>query len=94
MTVVHEVKSWTYLFQPLKAGKKKHDIRDLRDRDYKVGDILRMKEFDPATGKYTGSEILMKITYMTSAATPCAFSSAVLDRNFAILSLELYDNGH
>lgn len=30
----------------------------------------------------------MKITYITSRDTPCAFSSAALDKNYCILSLE------
>lgn len=90
---IHEVKSWTFLFRALVSGQKKHDIRDMRERDYKVGDILMLKEFDMATGQYTGHYAECRITYITDKATPCAFSSAVLDRDFAILSLDVVDVG-
>lgn len=63
-------------------------MRDLKDRQYKVGDILTLQEYDPFAGKYTGDEMCMKITYITSRDTPCAFSSAALDRDYCILSLE------
>ena len=85
----HKVKSWSHLFQAIVAGGKKHDIRDMRDRDYKLGDMITLQEFDIVKGKYTGREADVKITYMTNRDTPCAFSSSVLDRNFAILSIEL-----
>lgn len=88
---VHEVKSWTFLFQALVSGLKKHDIRDMTERDYKVGDTLVLKEFDQTSGKFTGREQKAKITYITSSMTPCAFSSAVLKKEFGILSLELID---
>ena len=87
MATVHDVKSWTFLFQAIQSGAKTHDIRDVRDRNYAVGDLLVLNEFDQATGKYTGAKCVKKITYMTDRSTPCAFSSSVLDRNFAILSL-------
>lgn len=83
----HEVRSWTHLFEPLVDGRKTHDLRKL-DRDFKVGDTLIMREFDPATGGYTGRQIKRKISYITSRDMPCAFSSAVLPHDYGILSLE------
>jgi hypothetical protein len=85
---VHEVKSWTAFFQAFKTGAKKHDMRDMIDRDYQVGDVLVLHEYDPFKGEYTGEKLAMRITYITSRDTPCAFSSAALDRNYCILSLD------
>jgi hypothetical protein len=85
----YEAKSWTYLFQGIIEGKKKHDIRDMRDRRFSIGDTLLLKEFDNTSGKYTGRNQLTKVTFITDRNVPCAFSSAVLDKNYAILSLEL-----
>jgi hypothetical protein len=85
---VYNVKSWVPFFQAFKTGAKKHDMRDLKDRNYKVGDILVLEEYDPFKGEYTGDAMRMKITYITSRDTPCAFSSAALDNNYCILSLE------
>lgn len=84
----HKVKSWVPFFQAFKRGEKKHDMRDMFDRNYKVGDELLLQEYDPFEGRYTGHTLLMKITYITSRDTPCAFSSSALDKNYCILSLE------
>lgn len=90
----HTVKSWSYLFQAIKSGAKKHDIRDMRDRNYKVGDILILQEFDQTIGQYTGDEMPLEITYITDRNTPCAFSSSVLDRDFGILTLQPVEKNH
>lgn len=85
----HTAKSWTHFFQAIKAGQKTHDLRDMIDRDYAIGDILVLKEFDPFLGAYTGDECRCEITYITSNNTPCAFSSSVLQKDYCILSLKL-----
>ena len=84
----YEVKSWPWLFSEMITGVKKHDMRDKRDRDYKVGDVMKLREFDPRNGSYTGRWALFRITYITDNVTPCAMSSGALDNNFAILSVE------
>lgn len=91
MSTTHYVKSWMHLFDAIERGFKRHDIRDMRDRDYKVGDTLVLQRFDQINGRYTGAVLVTRITYITGRDTPCAFSSAVLDRNFAILSLEIVE---
>lgn len=85
---VHRVKSWCYLYQAAKAGIKKHDFRDMTERDYKVGDRLVLCEFDQVKGEYTGEEAMYKITYITDRKTPCALSSTVLDKEYGVLSIE------
>jgi len=84
----HTVKSWSYLFQAIKLGMKKHDIRDTRDRNYNIGDTIILREFDQTKGMYTGDELTCSITYITDRNTPCAFSSSVLDRDFCILTIQ------
>lgn len=85
------VKSWGPFFQAIKAGVKTHDLRDMKDRDYKVGDTLLLREYDPFDGVYSGDTVAVEITYITSVDTPCAFSSAVLDRDHCILSIKLIE---
>jgi len=84
----HRIKSWPQFFQPMIDGLKKHDMRNMKDRDYKVGQVLLLQEFDPFGGGYTGREAMFRVTYITSNDTPCALSSAALEDGFAILSLE------
>jgi len=88
----HKVKSWPCYFQPMVDGIKKHDMRNMKDRDYKVGDRMLLQEYDHTTGEYTHREALFEITYITSKDTPCALSSAMLDDNGCILSLKLIEH--
>jgi uncharacterized protein YqfB (UPF0267 family) len=85
----HVLKSWPKFFQEIAAGRKKHDIRDKTEYDFKIGDWCLLKEYDPFLGSYTGETCLVEITYITSNDTPCAFSSAALGKDFAVLSFEL-----
>lgn len=82
-----ELKSWSPFFQAIKSGKKSHDLRSKKDRQFKVGDIITLQEYEPFEGIYTGEEIDVEVTYITSNDTPCAFSSAVLDKDYCVLSL-------
>ena len=83
----HTVKSWPWFFQEMVKGNKKHDMRE-KDRNYCIGDTMTLQEFDPRTGIYTGETLDVKITYITSNDSPCALSSAYLDNNAVILSVE------
>ena len=84
-----ELKSWMQFYDAIVAGEKKHDLRDTKDRNFKVGQVLLLKRYDQFRGVYTGESQKVRVTFITSRDIPCAFSSAVLDRDYAILSLEL-----
>jgi hypothetical protein len=83
----HRVKSWPGFFEATLAGTKTHDVRRMNDRDYQVGDTLRLMEFDPEREQYTGRELRVRITYITSAKSPCALYDACLDPDYCILSI-------
>lgn len=84
---VHNVRSWSHFFQAIKAGVKTHDLRK-NDRGYQVGDHLLLHEYNNIDGCTTGERICVEITYITDNNHPCAFSSAVLDRAYCILSIK------
>jgi hypothetical protein len=84
----HEIKSWLHFYAAIKAGKKLHDLRK-DDRNYQVGDIVVLQEYDNVHGFYTGEEIEAEITYITNRSVPCAFSSAILPPGYCILSLKV-----
>ena len=65
MTTMHELKCWTESFQPIVDGVKKFELR-LRDRDYNVDDLLRLREWNPDTG-YTGREVCVIVTWMLTS---------------------------
>jgi hypothetical protein len=83
------VKSWPWFFEEMVAGRKKHDMRDKRDRDYAIGDRMLLREFDPRNGQYTGRAAIATISYITDNVTPCAMSSSALDKALAILSVNV-----
>lgn len=87
----HECKSWAHFYDAIAAGDKKHDLRYDLDRNFQVGDLITLRRYDNIAGKYTGEELTVRVTYITSKAVPCAFSSAVLDKDYCILSLEIVD---
>lgn len=41
----HSLKAWPASFRDVRSGKKKFEVR-IFDRDYAVGDTLRLREFD------------------------------------------------
>lgn len=42
----HTLKTWPEEFQAIRAGRKRHESRD-NDRDFRVGEFLRLEEFVP-----------------------------------------------
>jgi len=68
--MIHELKTHPPYFQSVLEGKRTHEVR-VNDRNFRVGDFLRLREFFPreVTGKkegtYTGREVLVAVTYVT-----------------------------
>lgn len=84
----HELKSWVGLFDPIYKGEKTHELRVL-DRDYKIGDICLLREYNPIEKTYTGRECMVEITYITSSQhQECAFSPFALHSATGILSIK------
>ena len=85
--LVHELKCWPQFFHAIADGTKRHDLRRATDREFRVGDRMRLREFNPDTKMYTGREQTVQITFITSAEQPCALSEGVLHPEFCILSI-------
>lgn len=61
--MIHELKCVTEPFQAKWDGKKSWEFRK-NDRGFRVGDILREREYDLNTGMYSGREIFEKVTWI------------------------------
>ncbi len=85
--IAHELKCWPQFFEAIAEGRKRHDLRRADDRDFHVGDRLRLREFEPEAQQYTGREQVVEVTYKTSAEQPCALSNSALHPDFCILSI-------
>lgn len=92
MTIKYRLKSWPEFFDKIIEGRKTHDIRRCDDRHFEVGDLLVLQEFDNQAKIYTGREVEVEVTYITSDSHPCALSPMALTRNFCILSIALVNN--
>lgn len=88
---VHVLKSWIGLFEPIFNGEKTHELR-VMDRDYQVGDICLLREYDPIKMEYTGRDCKVEITYITSSKHgECAVSQIGLHPATGILSIRKVD---
>jgi len=61
----HELKIKPIYFRDVISGVKKFECR-MNDRDYQVGDLVDLKEFEG--GKYTGRVYSVEITYILHGA--------------------------
>ncbi|MBO9706786.1 MAG: DUF3850 domain-containing protein [Caulobacter sp.] len=61
----HELKTWPKYFAAVRSGKKRFEIRR-NDREFAVGDVLVLREFDPEADAYTGQVEERQITFLLS----------------------------
>lgn len=72
---IHELKQQPQYFDCVVEGKKTFEVRK-KDRDYKVGDCLLLREWDK--GCYTTREVLVKVTYILDNPDYCKEGFIVL----------------
>ncbi|MEG1757673.1 MAG: DUF3850 domain-containing protein [Oscillospiraceae bacterium] len=61
--VIHEVKILPKYFEQVQSGAKTFEYRK-DDRGYKVGDIIKLMEYQPESDTYTGNCSEAEITYI------------------------------
>jgi hypothetical protein len=66
MGKVHQLKTVNPFFEAVWRGTKTAEIR-YNDRDYKVGDLLELKEYDAETKTYIGRIIPVLVTHVLRA---------------------------
>lgn len=75
----HELKILPEFFVAVLEGRKTFELRN-NDRDYKVGDVLLLKEFDGE--KYTGNYTRKNVTYVLNGG------QYGLDKDYVILGIK------
>jgi ASC-1-like (ASCH) protein len=94
--MIHELKTLTKYFHAVVSGNKNFELRK-NDRDFKVGDILMLKEFnlqekyEPVEGEkayFSGKKVLRQITYIFKDIT----ESMGLSKDYVILGIKPIDN--
>lgn len=69
-------------FEPVKRGTKTFEIRK-DDRDYKVGDVLVLKEWSDIVNNFTGRSVTKQISYIYRG-----LGQYGLARGYVILSIK------
>lgn len=59
----HELKTWPSYFNSVMNGIKPFEVRKA-DRDFKIGDVLLLKEWNPTTERYTGAVCTRQVCYI------------------------------
>lgn len=76
----HELKTTQPHFEHVRSGVKRAEIRR-DDRGFAVGDVLVLKEYDPATDSYSGREVEVRVTHVLAGYEALA-------PGFVMLSIE------
>lgn len=79
---VHKLKALPEYFELVRIGVKNFEVRK-NDRDFKVGDLLILQEWDGS--KYTGRDQRRKICYILDNKDYCK-------EGYVILGFDLYYN--
>lgn len=80
--MIHELKTWPQYFNQIASGRKRFEVRRA-DRNFQIGDILFLKEWDPGTDNYTGRFFKRYVTYILEGG------SFGIERGYCILSLSI-----
>lgn len=86
--MIRELKSWPKFFEKVLSGEKTFEIR-INDRNFHVGDLLLLREWDPETKQYSGRIQYARVTYMLGSADHCAVSPKALHPDYVILAISL-----
>ena len=63
--MIRDLKTWPEPFQAIVDGRKLFEIRRA-DRPFKVGDRLRLREYEPEPSGFTGREAIVAVTYLVA----------------------------
>lgn len=81
MNDIHVLKVVEPYYTALKERKKTFEVRRF-DRDYKVGDVLILKKYNPALNDYNG-EIHCAVTYILSDKQYCKEGYCIMGLAFS-----------
>lgn len=76
----HKLKTWTEYFLAVLWEEKTFEVRR-NDRDFNVGDLLTLEEWNPDTG-YTGRSTERKVIYKLNGG------QFGIEKGYVVLSIE------
>jgi len=81
--ITHELKTWPKFFKQITRGYKHFELRK-DDRDYQVGDTLKLIEYNPKMSYHTGFYCECKVTSILRKS----IEFGLMD-GYCIMSIEL-----
>lgn len=81
MTTTHKLKTLKLYFKSVWTGVKKFEVRR-NDRNFKVGDLLELQEYDDSNNSYTGREVRSIIIYVLQGGV------YGIDREFCVIGFK------
>lgn len=84
----HELRTWPEHFAAVAAGTKRFEVRR-DDRDFAVGDTLRLAEWDPVEATYTGRTVTTEVTYVLRDADVLGVQPGFVVLSIVTLSADL-----
>lgn len=82
---VHDLKIWPNYFSAVRCGDKTFELRN-NDRDFRVGDELNLREYDPVNKIYSGQTVRCIVTDII-----CSPHWGLAD-GYCIMSIKLIDD--
>ena len=79
----HHLKIWPDYYKEVIEGCKKAEVR-LNDRNFQVGDILLLQEYNPVRDYYTGNIVTVNVTHILPLKKILS-----LEANIVVLSIEI-----
>lgn len=76
--MIHELKEHPEFFEDVISGKKTFEVRKA-DRDFKVGDLLALNEYNPDAKKYTNRCCLVYVDYILDDSNYCKDGYVILN---------------
>lgn len=77
---IHEVKIYPKYFAEVQSGTKTFEYRK-DDRGYRVGDIVKLMEYNPEANIYTGNSLEAEITYILKGELNIPTGYAIMSIN-------------
>lgn len=68
--MIHELKTLPIYFEEVICGSKSFEVRK-NDRNFKVGDMLALNEYDAEKKEYTGNSCLVYVDYILKDDNYC-----------------------
>lgn len=81
----HHLKTWPEPFADLVARRKTFELRR-DDRNYQVGDVLHLQEWNPNNRRYTRAWVAAEVTHVLRGPSGVAFG---LQPGYCVLSLHV-----